>query len=133
MLYAFAEATVPKITLALRKEYGGAVMAMCCTGMGVDQMLAWPIAKLVVLDTETAVNLIYRKEIQTADDPAAFKQEKISAYDHKYSNPFHAASNMLVDAVIKPRETRPRLIAALRMLKNKQRPQARRRHGNIPL
>jgi acetyl-CoA carboxylase carboxyltransferase component len=133
MLYAYSEATVPKITLALRKEYGGAVMAMCCVGMEVDQMLAWPIAKLVVLDTATAVNLIFRKEIQSADNPDEFRQKMIDAYDFKYSNPFHAASNMLVDAVIKPSETRPELIKALRMLKNKQRPMPFRRHGNIPL
>jgi propionyl-CoA carboxylase beta chain len=101
--------------------------------MGVDQMLAWPIAKLVVLDTATAVNLIFRKEIQAAEDPEKFRQEMIDAYDFKYSNPFHAASNMLVDTVIQPRDTRPELIKALRMLKNKQRPQPFRRHGNIPL
>jgi len=133
MLYAYAEATVPKITLALRKEYGGAVMAMCCVGMGVDQMLAWPIAQLVVLDTKTAVNLIYRKEIQGAEDPDAFREQKIEEYDHTYSNPFHAASNMLVHRVIKPAETRPQLIRALRALRNKQRPAPFRRHGNIPL
>jgi len=133
MLYAYAEATVPKVTLALRKEYGGAVMAMCCVGMGVDQMLAWPIAQLVVLDTKTAVNLIYRKEIQDADDPDAYREQKIEEYDHKYSNPFHAASNMLVHRVIAPAETRPQLIRALRALRNKRRPEPQRRHGNIPL
>jgi acetyl-CoA carboxylase carboxyltransferase component len=85
MLYAYAEATVPKITLALRKEYGGAVMAMCNIGMGVDQMLAWPIAKLVVLDTETAVNIIFRKEMKAADDAEAFRLEKIKEYDFEYS------------------------------------------------
>jgi len=133
MLYAYAEASVPKITLALRKEYGGAVMAMCCVGMGVDQMLAWPVAKLVVLDTAAAVNLIFRKEIQAADDPQAYRERMIAAYDHKYSNPFHAASNMLVDTVIEPQATRPELIKALRMLRNKERPDPFRRHGNIPL
>ncbi len=133
MLYAFSEATVPKITLALRKEYGGAVMAMCCVGMEVDQMLAWPVAKLVVLDTATAVNLIFRKEIMTAGNPDEFRQKMIEEYDHKYSNPFHAASNMLVDSVIEPSRTRPELIKALRMLKDKQRPEPFRRHGNIPL
>lgn len=133
MLYAFSEATVPKITLALRKEYGGAVMAMCCVGMEVDQMLAWPVAKLVVLDTATAVNLIFRKEIKAAADPDAFRRKMIEEYDHKYSNPFHAASNMLVDSVIEPRQTRPELIKALRMLGDKQRPRPFRRHGNIPL
>jgi acetyl-CoA carboxylase carboxyltransferase component len=133
MLYAYAEATVPKITLALRKEYGGAVMGMCCVGMGVDLMLAWPIAQLVVLDTAAAVNLIFRKEIETAPNPEEFRQQKIQEYDHKYSNPYHAASNLLVDSVIKPRETRPQLIKALMMLKNKRRPEPNKRHGNIPL
>ncbi|TFG42855.1 MAG: acyl-CoA carboxylase subunit beta, partial [Syntrophobacterales bacterium] len=116
MLYAYSEATVPKITLALRKEYGGAVMGMCCVGMGVDLMLAWPIAQLVVLDTATAVDLIFRKEIQSAENPENFRQQKIAEYDYTYSNPYHAASNMLVDSVIRPRETRPQLIRALRML-----------------
>ena len=133
MLYAYSEATVPKITLALRKEYGGAVMGMCCVGMGVDLMLAWPIARLVVLDTTAAVNLIFRKEIKAAENPDEFRQQKIKEYDYKYSNPFHAASNMLVHSVIKPRETRPQLIKALRMLRNKQRPEPNKRHGNIPL
>jgi acetyl-CoA carboxylase carboxyltransferase component len=133
MLYAYAEATVPKITLALRKEYGGAVMGMCCVGMGVDLMLAWPIAQLVVLDTTAAVNLIFRREIAAAENPDEFRQEKIEAYDYKYSNPYHAASNMLVDSVIRPRETRPQLIKALKMLKNKQRPEPNKRHGNMPL
>ena len=133
MLYAYAEATVPKITLALRKEYGGAVMAMCCAGMGVDLMLAWPVAQLVVLDTAAAINIIYRKQIMEAQDPDAFRAEKIREYDYKYSNPFHAASNMLVDKVIDPADTRHQIITGLAMLKNKQRPAPFRRHGNIPL
>jgi acetyl-CoA carboxylase carboxyltransferase component len=133
MLYAYSEATVPKITLALRKEYGGAVMGMCCVGMGVDLMLAWPIAQLVVLDTTAAVDLIFRREIRGADNPEDFRQQKIAEYDFKYSNPFHAASNMLVDTVIRPRDTRPQLIKALRMLQNKERPAPSKRHGNIPL
>jgi acetyl-CoA carboxylase carboxyltransferase component len=133
MLYAYSEATVPKITLALRKEYGGAVMGMCCVGMGVDLMLAWPIAQLVVLDTTAAVDLIFRREIQAAANARDYRQQKIDEYDYKYSNPFHAASNMLVNTVIEPRETRPQLIRALRMLKNKERPAPTKRHGNIPL
>ncbi len=133
MLYAYSEATVPKITLALRKEYGGAVMAMCCAGMDVDLMLAWPVAQLVVLDTSAAINIIYRKDIMAAEDPEAFRQEKIKEYDYKYSNPFHAASNMLVDRIIEPAETRTEIIKGLSMLKNKKRPKPFRRHGNIPL
>ena len=108
-------------------------MGMCCVGMGVDMMLAWPIARLVVLDTTAAVNLIFRREIQASEHPEDIRQEKIEAYDYKYSNPFHAASNMLVNSVIKPSETRPQLIKALRMLQNKQRPETNKRHGNIPL
>jgi propionyl-CoA carboxylase beta chain len=108
-------------------------MAMCCVGMGVDLMLAWPIAQLVVLDTAAAVDLIFRREIQEAADPQAFRQQKIAEYDFKYSNPFHAASNMLVDSVIRPRETRPQLIHALAMLRDKERPMPVKRHGNIPL
>jgi propionyl-CoA carboxylase beta chain len=96
-------------------------------------MLAWPIAQLVVLDTTAAVNLIFRKEILAAKNPAEFRQQKIEEYDYKYSNPYHAASNMLVDSVIKPKETRTELIKALRMLRNKQRPETNKRHGNIPL
>ena len=133
MLYAYAEATVPKITLALRKEYGGAVMAMCCAGMGVDLMLAWPVAQLVVLDTAAAINIIYRKEILAADDPESFKAQKIKEYNYKYSNPFHAASNMLVDKIIEPSETRTQIIKSLKMLKNKKQPRPFRKHGNIPL
>ena len=108
-------------------------MGMCCVGMGVDLMLAWPIAQLVVLDTTAAVDLIFRKEIQGAEDPESYRQQKIAEYDYTYSNPYHAASNMLVDSVIRPRETRPQLIRALRMLKNKERPAPTKRHGNIPL
>ena len=106
---------------------------MCCVGLGVDLMLAWPIAQLVVLDTATAVDLIYRQEITKAEDAQAFRQEKIDQYDYKISNPLQAASNMLLDQVIKPSETRPQLIKALRMLHNKRRPAPFRRHGNIPL
>jgi propionyl-CoA carboxylase beta chain len=101
--------------------------------MGVDLMLAWPIAQLVVLDTAAAVNLIFRKEIQASENPEELRQQRIDEYDYKYSNPYHAASNMLVHSVIKPKETRPRLIKALRMLRNKQRPEPNKRHGNIPL
>lgn len=108
-------------------------MAMCCDGMGVDLMMAWPVAQLVVLDTAAAINIIYRKEILAADDPQSFKAQKIKEYDYKYSNPFHAASNMLVDSIIEPCETRTQIIKGLKMLKNKKRPAPFRKHGNIPL
>ena len=133
MLYAYAEATVPKITLVLRKNYGGAVMAMCCKGSEVDQLLAWPIAQLVVLDTEAAVDIIFRKEIQQAENPAEYRRQMITEYDYKYSNPFDPAAKMLVDAVIEPRQTRPALIKTLHMLQTKQEERPWRKHGNIPL
>lgn len=133
MLYAFAEATVPKITLVLRKDYGGAVMAMCNVGMGVDEMLAWPIAQMVVMDTATAVNLIYRKEIKEAENPREFAQQKIEEYDRKFSNPFDAAGKMLLHSVIEPKDTRRMIIRALRRLSNKQQIRPDRKHGNIPL
>lgn len=133
MLYAYAEATVPKITLVLRKDYGGAVMAMCCKGSEVDQMLAWPIAQLVVLDTIAAVEIIFRKDIQQSDNPEEFRQEMIAEYDHAFSNPIEPAAKMLVDAVIEPRYTRPALIKSLNMLLHKVEERPWRKHGNIPL
>ncbi len=133
MLYAFSEATVPKVTLVLRKMYGGAFMAMCSMGMGVDQLLAWPIAQLVVMNTDSAVNIIFRKEISQAEDKESFLAEKIAEYDYKFSNPFDTASKMVVTSVIEPRETRRRLISALRSLRNKKVTRPERKHGNIPL
>lgn len=133
MLYAYAEATVPKITLVLRKNYGGAVMAMCCKGSEVDQMLAWPIAQLVVLDTTAAVDIIFRKDIQQAENPEELRQKMIAEYDHTFSNPFDPASKMLVDAVIEPRYTRQALIKSLHMLLHKVEERPWRKHGNIPL
>lgn len=133
MLYAFAEATVPKVTLILRKMYGGAFMAMCSMGMGVDQVLAWPIAQLVVMNTESAVNIIYRKDIKEAEDVERFLAEKIAEYDYRFSNPFDPAAKMVVHAVIDPRDTRRRLVSAFRMLRNKRVNRPERRHGNIPL
>lgn len=133
MLYAYSEATVPKITLNMRKNYGGAVMAMCCKGTEVDQMFAWPIAQPVVLDTKAAVDIIFKKELAEAEDPAAEREKRISDYDYYYSNPFNPAGKMLLDDVIEPRETRTRLISALRMMKTKSEDKPRRKHGNIPL
>lgn len=133
MLYAYAEATVPKITLVLRKDYGGAVMAMCCKGTEVDQMLAWPIARLVVLDTSAAVDIIYRKEIKQDENPEEFRQKMIAEYDTAFSNTFAPAARMLVDAVIEPRHTRSALIKSLNMLLHKVEERPLRKHGNIPL
>ncbi|MFU8795651.1 MAG: acyl-CoA carboxylase subunit beta, partial [Dethiobacteria bacterium] len=133
MLYAYSEATVPKITLNMRKNYGGAVMAMCCKGTEVDQMFAWPIAQPVVLDTAAAVDIIFRKELTEAEDKAAEREKRIRDYDYSYSNPFNPAGKMLLDDVIEPQETRSRLISALRMMKTKHEEKPRRKHGNIPL
>lgn len=133
MLYAYSEATVPKITLNMRKNYGGAVMAMCCKGTEVDQMFAWPIAKPVVLDTAAAVDIIFKKELAEAEDQAAEREQRIRDYDYYYSNPFNPAGKMLLDDVIEPQETRARLISALQMMRTKCEDKPRRKHGNIPL
>jgi len=133
MLYAYSEATVPKITLNMRKNYGGAVMAMCCKGTEVDQMFAWPIAQPVVLDTKAAVDIIFKKELEKAEDREAEKEKRIRDYDYFYSNPFNPAGKMLLDDVIEPHETRFRLISALHMMKNKTEQKPPRKHGNIPL
>jgi len=133
MLYAFSEATVPKVTLNMRKNYGGAVMAMCCKGTEVDQMFAWPIAQPVVLETASAVDIIFKKEITEAEDQAAEREKRIKDYDYYYSNPFNPAGKMLLDDVIEPHETRSRLISAMKMMKNKYETRPKRKHGNIPL
>ena len=133
MLYAFSEATVPKVTLNMRKNYGGAVMAMCCKGTEVDQMFAWPIAQPVVLETASAVDIIFKKELTEAEDQAAERDKRIREYDYYYSNPFNPAGKMLLDDVIEPQETRARLISALQMMRTKCEDKPRRKHGNIPL
>jgi len=134
MLYAFSEATVPKITCVLRKMYGGSIPAMCCHQTGADLMFAWPTAEFAMVGSEAAVNILYRKEIAEAEDKERVRQEKIREYHETIVRPYYSASKQYIDAVIRPTDTRRWFVHALRLLKNKK-PQKRiwKKHGNIPL
>ena len=133
LLWCYSEATVPKITLITRKDYGGSYLAMCGRDLGSDLVLAWPTAEIAVMGAEGAANIIFRKEIKSAPDPKAKQEEKIQEYRELFSNPYIAASRGYVDAIIPPRETRPRIIRALEMLKNKKESRPWKKHGNIPV
>jgi acetyl-CoA carboxylase carboxyltransferase component len=133
LLYAYCEATVPKLTVITRKAYGGAYVVMCSKAVGADLNLAWPTAEVAVMGPDAAVAVIARREIAAAPDPAAKKAELVADYEERFANPFTVAARGYVDDVIHPRDTRARLIQALALLRNKQRPWPGRRHGNIPL
>jgi propionyl-CoA carboxylase beta chain len=133
LLYAYAEATVPKITVITRKAYGGAYCVMGSKHLRTDINLAWPTAEIAVMGPEGAVNIVYRRELNAAADRAATRQQKVDEFRERFANPFVAAERGYVDDVIEPRETRPRVIAALRMLENKVDTMPRKKHGNIPL
>ncbi len=133
LLWCYAEATVPKITLITRKAYGGAYIAMCSQGLGADYTLAWPKAEIAVMGAEGATAIIHRAEIQEAEDKEAKEQEKIAEYRELLYNPYVAAKMGYVNAVVKPSETRPKIIAALEALQNKKETRPYRRHGNIPM
>jgi acetyl-CoA carboxylase carboxyltransferase component len=133
LLYAFSEATVPKITVITRKAYGGAYVVMNSKHLRADLNLAWPTAEIAVMGSEGAVNIIHRRELQKADDPDARRRELIEEYEARFSNPYIAAELGYVDDVIEPAETRMKLIRAFRMLRSKREPGPARKHGNIPL
>jgi acetyl-CoA carboxylase carboxyltransferase component len=133
LLYAFTEATVPRLTVIVRKAYGGAYLVMNSKHIRADISYAWPTAEIAVMGPEGAVNIIFRKELERAADPVSRKAQMIEEYKEKFSNPFIAAERGYVDDVIEPEETRPRLIAALEMLQTKRETLPPRKHGNIPL
>ena len=133
LLYAFSEATVPKINVIVRKAYGGAYIAMNSKHLGADMVFAWPTAEIAVMGPAGAANIIFRKDIANAADPIAARQEKIDEYTEKFANPYVAASRGYVDDVIEPDSTRPRLISALEMLMSKRENRPAKKHGNIPL
>src|SRR5436190_2216199 len=133
LLYALAEATVPKITLITRKAYGGAYCVMNSKHLRADLNFAWPTAEIAVMGPEGAVNIIYRKELDAAKDPVAKKKELVDEYREMFANPYQAASLGYVDAVIYPRDTRARLVDAFDSLENKRDTNPRKKHGNIPL
>lgn len=133
LLYAFSEATVPKINVIVRKAYGGAYIAMNSKHLGADMVFAWPTAEIAVMGPDGAANIIFRKEIAQAADPVAARNQKIEEYRDKFSNPYIAAARGYVDDVIEPATTRPRLINALDMLASKRETRPSKKHGNIPL
>jgi len=133
LLWCYAEATVPKITLITRKAYGGAYIAMCGQSLGADYTLAWPQAEIAVMGAEGAAAIIHRGEIEAADDPEAKEREKIEEYRELFYNPYVAAAQGYINAVIQPKDTRPRVIAAFEALQNKKEIRPARKHGNIPM
>jgi propionyl-CoA carboxylase beta chain len=133
LLFAFAEATVPKVTVITRKAYGGAYCVMASKHIRTDFNYAWPSAELAVMGPEGAVNILYKRELDAAVDPASTRAEKVQEFRAKFANPYIAAARGFIDEVIRPRETRRKLIAALRNLENKRDKNPPKKHGNIPL
>jgi acetyl-CoA carboxylase carboxyltransferase component len=133
MLYAYAEATVPKITIVLRKGYGGAKQALCTREMGADQLLVWPGVELAVMGGGGAVNVLYRREIEQSPDPAKTRAEKLAEYHERFNGPFEALSKQFAQAAIRPRVTRQRLIQSLEILRNKKEVLPRKKHGLMPV
>jgi propionyl-CoA carboxylase beta chain len=133
LLYAYAEATVPKLTVITRKAYGGAYDVMSSKHIRADFNFAWPTAEVAVMGPEGAVNIVFRKEIESADDPEAYRADLISDYTERFANPYTAAERGYVDDVIEPRRTRPVLVRALETALTKRAEGPRRKHGNIPL
>jgi acetyl-CoA carboxylase carboxyltransferase component len=133
MLYAWAEATVPKISCIIRKMYGGSIPAMGVHQIGFDQVFAWPTAEMQMVGAEASVQVLYGKELKTAKDPEVFFREKVREYQETYLTPYHSASRLVIDAVIHPKETRRRIINALRLLETKKETgRVWRKHGNMP-
>ncbi len=133
LLWCYSEATVPKLLLVTRKDYGGSYIAMCSRHLGADMAFAWPTAEIAVMGADGAANIIHRKEITEAGDPAAKRKEKIQEYEGLFSNPYVAASRGYIDAVILPSETRSRLIDALETMSGKRELRPPKKHGNIPM
>ena len=133
LLYAYSEATVPKICVITRKAYGGAYVVMSSKYLGTDVTYAWPSSEIAVLGSEGAVNILFKKQIEAASDPAAERKKLAQEYREKFNNPYEAASTGYVDDIIEPRETRAKVIAALSALRDKYAPAPPRKHGNIPV
>jgi propionyl-CoA carboxylase beta chain len=133
LLYAYCEATIPRMTVIVRKAYGGAYLVMNARGIRADLVFAWPSAEIAVMGAQGAVNVIFRREIQEAASEEEKRSELIEDYEEKFNNPYRAAELGLVDEVIEPRETRVKLIRALEMLRTKREHLPQKKHGNIPL
>lgn len=132
-MYAYSEATVPKINVIVRKAYGGAYIAMSSKHVGADMVFAWPTSEIAVMGPDGAANIVFKKDIAAADDPMAMRQAKIEEYRNEFANPYEAAKRGYVDDVIEPDSTRPRIISALEMLMSKRETRPSKKHGNIPL
>lgn len=133
LLYAYCEATVPKLTVILRKAYGGAYDVMCSKHIRADLNLAWPTAEIAVMGPQGAINIIFKKELEAAQKPEQKRQELVEQYAEKFASPYVAAARGYLDDIIEPQETRPRLIEALETLTGKRESPPPRKHGNIPL
>lgn len=133
MLYAYAEATVPKVTIVLRKGYGGAKQAMCTREMGADQLWLWPGVELAVMGGGGAVNVLYRREIAASDDPERTRREKMAEFAERFHGPFEALSKQFSHAAIRPAETRARLVRTLALLRGKKETRPRKKHGLMPV
>lgn len=133
LLYAYSEATVPKITVITRKAYGGAYIAMCSKHLGADQVFAWPTAEIAVMGPDGAANIIFKREIEESSDPIATRNEKIEEYRDKFANPYQAAARGYVDDVIEPSTTRVKISSSLEMLMSKNETKPAKKHGNIPV
>ncbi|MFZ9041922.1 MAG: acyl-CoA carboxylase subunit beta, partial [Ilumatobacteraceae bacterium] len=133
LLYAYCEATVPRISIITRKAYGGAYVVMDSKSVGSDLSFAWPSAELAVMGPQGAVEIVYRRELQQAADPVARRAELVAEYTQKYANPYVAAERGFVDDVIDPAETRRKVVAGLRVLRSKREDLPQRKHGNVPL
>jgi acetyl-CoA carboxylase carboxyltransferase component len=133
MLFAYSEATVPKVTVIMRKAYGGAYLAMCSRDLGADIVLAWPTAEIAVMGPDGAANIIFKNDIQNSVDPTATRKEKIDEYTNEFATPYKAAERGFVDDIIEPSHTRLRLIDAFEMLAAKKDKLPSKKHGNIPL
>ncbi|MCB1150227.1 methylmalonyl-CoA carboxyltransferase, partial [bacterium] len=133
LLFAYCEATVPKLTVITRKAYGGAYDVMSSKHIRADWNVAWPTAELAVMGPEGAVNILHREKLKEADDPDALRKELVDEYNDNFANPYVAAGLGYLDDVIEPRDTRPLLIAALHNLRNKKQTLPPKKHGNIPL
>ncbi|RYF48942.1 MAG: methylmalonyl-CoA carboxyltransferase, partial [Cytophagaceae bacterium] len=133
LLYAFCEATVPRVTVITRKAYGGAYDVMNSKHIGADLNYAWPSAEIAVMGASGAAEIIFKREIAEAEDPQVKLQEKVQEYTEKFANPYRAAHRGYIDEVIYPEETRQKLMRAFQMLENKVATLPRKKHGNIPL
>ena len=133
LLYAFAEATVPKVTVITRKAYGGAYVVMCSKHIGADFNFAWPTAEIAVMGPDAAVGLVFRRDLAASDDPAARRKELVQEYEDLFASPYQAASRGYIDDVIAPHTTRRRLIEVMDLARSKRVATPRRKHGNIPL